>query len=71
MAPIVVPLLDRSTPIAKDRNTYAKRQREHEKQQRAAEKRAKRETKGEDDPNAAPPAPPDFWALPDVSEERV
>ncbi len=33
----------REPPIAKNRNTYAKRQREQEKKQRANDKRGKRE----------------------------
>jgi hypothetical protein len=48
--------------MARDRNTYAKRQRESGKKQKAAEKRARRQKKkdypasGLDAPNEAPPA---------------
>lgn len=48
--------------MVRDRNTYAKRQRETGKKQKAAEKRARRQKKkeygagGADAPNETPPA---------------
>ena len=43
--------------IAKNRNTYAKRQREQEKKQRADDKRLKRERKKDRDEPAQPAQP--------------
>jgi len=56
---------ERNRPIARNRNTYAKRQREFEKKQRADDKRLKREQK-KDRPTAAPP----FTATDTVPESQ-
>lgn len=61
---------NRSGPIAKNRNTYAKRQREFEKQQRAADKRTKRDQKKDDvpeTPQMTTLTASDFYTLPDIS----
>lgn len=50
--------MQRSFKIAKNRNTYAKRQREADKRQRADDKRNKREQKRTEPGSAVPPRDP-------------
>jgi hypothetical protein len=52
--------------MAKNRNTYAKRQREQEKKERADRKRVRRDQKKEP---VNPTAPPDEQRTPETAEE--
>jgi hypothetical protein len=54
-----VPTVLKDATITKNRNTYAKRQREQEKKQRADDKRAKRVEKKEKPPTEPVPTPRD------------